>query len=277
MVEVEDEATKIENGHHVVFNFEGEKEDGSKPDNMKADEFLLEIGSGQFIPGFEDGMVGFKKGDKETIELVFPEDYHEEDLRNAPVKFHVEILEIKERKFPELNDELAKEFGFESAEDFETKNKERLASQKKREVQGKLQEEILNKLIEDNSFDVPNALIDSQKKSVQDELSHNLKAQGFDDNMVKTYFEKWDSDVTSKALFQVKSGLILDKLAKSLNIESSDSDFDAKIEEIASQSGMEKDQLSGYYAGNEQIKANLMYAIREEKTFAALIEKMNVK
>ncbi|MCT4643322.1 MAG: trigger factor [Bacteriovoracaceae bacterium] len=277
MQEVKDETVAIANGHHVVFNFEGEKEDGSKPANMKADEFLLEIGSGQFIPGFEDGMIGLKKGDKKSIDLTFPAEYHEEDLQNAKVTFHVEVLEIKEKNLPELTDELAKEFGFESAEDFETKNKERLESQKKREVQSKLQEEILNKLIEDNDFDVPTALIDQQKKSVENELTQNLKSQGFDDNMVKTYFEKWQSDITSKALFQVKSGLILDKLAKSLEIEASDDDFDAKIEEIAAGSGMEKDQLAGYYKGNEQIKANLMYAIREEKTFTALIDKMKVK
>lgn len=277
MVEVEDADAKIEKGHHVVFNFEGEKEDGSKPDNMKADEFLLEIGSGQFIPGFEDGMIGLKKGDKETIDVTFPSDYHEADLKDAKVKFHVEILELKEKKLPELTDELAKEMGFETAKDFEEKNKERLIAQKKRESQGKLQEEILNKLIEENSFDVPGALIDSQKKSVQEELSHNLKSQGFDENMIKTYFEKWQSDIEAKALFQVKSGLILDKLAKDLDIKTSQEDFDKKIEEIAAGSGMETEQLATYYTSNPQVKANLDYAIREEKTFEALIDKMNVK
>ena len=277
MVEVEDADANIEKGHHVVFNFEGEKEDGSKPDNMKADEFLLEIGSGQFIPGFEDGMIGLKKGDKETIDVTFPSDYHEADLKDAKVKFHVEILELKEKKLPELTDELAKEMGFETAKDFEEKNKERLIAQKKRESQGKLQEEILNKLIEENSFDVPGALIDSQKKSVQEELSHNLKSQGFDENMIKTYFEKWQSDIEAKALFQVKSGLILDKLAKDLDIKTSQEDFDKKIEEIAAGSGMETEQLATYYTSNPQVKANLDYAIREEKTFEALIDKMNVK
>lgn len=277
MVEVEDANAKIEKGHHVVFNFEGEMEDGSKPDNMKADEFLLEIGSGQFIPGFEDAMIGFQKNDKKTIDLTFPSDYHEETLKDAKVKFHVEILELKEKKLPELNDELAKEMGFESAEDFETKNKERLVAQKKREAQGKLQEEILNKLIEENTFDVPKALIDSQKESVKEELAHNLKSQGFDENMTKTYFEKWDADVESKALFQVKSGLLLDKLANDLEVKTSDEDFKAKITEIASGSGMSDEQLETYYSSNPKIKANLDYAIREEKTFAALIEKMKVK
>jgi trigger factor len=277
MVEIKDEKRKIENGVFAVFNFEGETEDGTKPDNMKAEEFLLEIGSGQFIPGFEEGMIGFKKGDKKTIELTFPADYHEAELQNSKVKFHVDILELKEKSSPELNDELAKEFGFESVEDFNTKNKTRLVESKKREVQAKLQEEILKKLIEENKFDVPTTLINSQKKSVQEELSGNLKQQGFNEDMIKTYFEKWDSDVVTKADFQVRSGLILDKLSKKFEVEANDADLDAKIDEMAVQSGMDKEQISSYYKSNDQVKQNIMYAIREEKTFDKLIAEVKIK
>ena len=152
MVEVKDDSVALAKGQFAVFNFEGEKPDGSRPDNMKAEEFLLEIGSGQFIPGFEEGMIGMKKGEKKTLELTFPADYHEEDLRDALVKFDVELLEIKEKQTPELTDELVKEFGFESVDDFNTKNKKRLEDQKKRQVQAKLQEEILNKLIAENNY-----------------------------------------------------------------------------------------------------------------------------
>ncbi|MAX66040.1 MAG: trigger factor [Bacteriovoracaceae bacterium] len=277
MVELEDESKPLENGLFAVFNFEGEKPDGTRPDNMKAQEFLLEIGSGQFIPGFEESMVGMKKGEKKTIDVTFPKDYHEKELQEADVKFDVELLEIKERKTPELTDELAKEFGFESVEDFKNKNKERLENQKKRETQMKLQEEILKKLVEDNSFDVPSALVDQQKNSVREELGANLKQQGFDETMLKTYFEKWDEDVTQRAMFQVRSGLILDKLAKKYEIEATENDFEAKLDEIASQSGMDKSQVESYYKSNENIKNNIMYAIREEKTFEKLISDMNVK
>ncbi len=277
MVEVTDENKTLENGLFAVFNFEGEKPDGTRPDNMKAEEFLLEIGSGQFIPGFEEGMIGLKKGDKKTIEVTFPADYHEEELRDAKVKFDVDILEIKERKIPEITDELAKEFGFESAEDFKTKNKERLTLQKKKEVQMNLQEEILKKLVEENAFDVPSTLIEQQKNAVRDELGGNLKQQGFDDAMLKTYFEKWDDDITQKAEFQVRSGLILDNIANKYAVETTDADLDAKIEEMASQSGMDKEQLANYYKSNDQIKNNIMYAIREEKTFEKLIADMKVK
>jgi trigger factor len=277
MKELTDESATLATGQFAVMNFVGEKEDGSKPENMKAEEFVLEIGSGQFIPGFEDGMIGMKKAEKKTIELTFPAEYHEPELQNAPVKFHVELLEIKEKTFPSLDDELAKEFGFDSAEDFQTKNKSRLETQKQREVQAKLQQDILEKLVADNSFDVPKTMIDQQKESVKQELAHNLKQQGFTDQMVDQYFEKWDSDVTSKAEFQVRSGLILDKLAKKYNVESTEEDFASKLDEMAEQSGMEKDQITSYYSSNEQIKNNLMYAIREEKTFEKIISDVTVK
>jgi trigger factor len=243
---------------------------------MKAQEYMLEIGSGQFIPGFEDGMIGLKKGDKKDIKVTFPADYHEEDLKNAPVTFHVELLEIKQKNFPEFTDELAKEFGFESTADFAAKNKERMATQKKREVAQKLQQGILEKLITENTFEVPKALVDDQKESVKQELSRTLKQQGFNDQMIGLYFERWDADVTSKAMFQVKSGLILDKLARKYNVEATESDLDAKIEEMVAQSGMKKEEISKFYKSNENIKRNLMYAIREEKTFAALTKDMKV-
>lgn len=276
VAEVKDTNHKLAKGDFAVFNFEGEKADGTKPENMKAQEYMLEMGSGQFIPGFEDGMLGMKKGEKRDVKVTFPADYHEADLKNAPVTFHVEVLEIKQKNFPEFTDELAKEFGFESVDDFTKKNKDRMVGQKKREVQSKLQQEILEKLIAENTFDIPNALLEDQKEAVKQDLSKTLKQQGFNDQMIGLYFERWNDDVTSKANFQVRSGLILDKLAKKYNIEATEADLDVKIDEMVTQSGMKKDEISKFYKSNENIKRNLMYAIREEKTFAKLIGDMKV-
>ncbi len=276
MVEVTDSAVKLTKDMFAVFNFEGEKSDGTKPENMKATEYLLEIGSGQFIPGFEDGMMGMKKGEKKTIEVTFPADYHEEDLKNAKVKFHIDLLEIKEKKFPELNDALAVEFGYESLADFNDKNMKRLEAQKKRDVMSKIQQQILEKLISDNKFDLPHALVVDQKESVKEDLKKTLKQQGFNDQMIGMYFEKWDADITAKAEFQVRSGLMLDKLAKKNNIEATDKDLDKKIDEMVAQSGMSKDEVTKFYTKNENVKRNMLYAIREEKTFEKVISEMKI-
>jgi trigger factor len=276
ILEIKDPAHSLIKGDFAVFNFEGEKADGSKPQNMKAQEHMLEIGLGQFIPGFEDGMIGMKKGETRDIKVTFPAEYQDESLKNAPVTFHVELLEMKQKILPDLTDELAKEFGFESVADFTIKNKERMALQKKREVTNKLQQEILEKLIQENLFDVPKALIDDQKESVKQELTKNLKQQGYNEQMINLYFERWDADVTQKATFQVRSGLILDKLAKNYHIEATDVDMDKKIDEMVAQSGMKKEEITKFYMSNEKVKRNLMYAIREEKTFAALMNDMKV-
>jgi trigger factor len=276
IVEVKDEAKKIDKKSFAVFNFEGTKKDGSKPDNMKASEYMLEIGSGQFIPGFEDSMIGMKKGDAKSFEITFPTDYHDHELQNEKVTFKVDILEIKEKKFPEFTDELAKEMGFDSVEDFNQKNLLKLEKNKKREVQNKLQQQILEKLISDNKFDIPGALLEEQKNHVKQDLSRTLKQQGFNDEMVNLYFEKWDGDIVAKADFQVRSGLILDKLSKKYNIETTEQDIEKKFDEMSSLSGMKKEELSSFYKQNQNMLKNLTYAIREEKTFEKLIADIKV-
>lgn len=276
MTEVADTSTGLKKGHFAVFNFEGVKENGERPENMKGSEYLLEIGSGQFIPGFEDGMIGLKKGEKKNILLTFPADYHAVELQNAKVTFEVELLEIKEKKFPALTDEMAKEFGYESVEDFNTKNKANLLTQKERQASEKLHQEILEKLVNENKFDVPDTLVQNQEKYLKEDLSKNLKSQGFNDEMISEYFVRWANDLTTKAAFQVRSGLILDHLAQQFNIETSEADFNKKIEESAKTAGMDVDTVKKYYSTNAQIKNNLMYAIREEKTFEELKKKMKI-
>ena len=243
---------------------------------MKGKEFLLEIGSNQFIPGFEEGMIGMKKGEKRVVEVTFPEDYHAEELKGAPVKFHVELLEVKEKSFPEFSDEMAKEMGYESIEDFKTKTLENVRFQKERASKEKLNQQILEKLVEENSFDVPQALIAQQEEHLKKDMEGTLKQQGFNDSMVEEYFVKWQDDLKVKAKFQVRSGLILDKLGKEFEVEATEKELEDKIEETAKHSGLDIEQIRSYYTSDANIKQNMMYAIREEKTFAKIIEKVKV-
>jgi len=276
MKEVEDKTAALANGQFAVLNFEGERANGEKPENMKGEEFVLEIGSGQFIPGFEEQMIGMKAEEKKTIEVTFPEDYQAEDLQNENVKFHVELLEIKEKNFPEFTDELAKEFGFESVTDFEEKNKANIMEQNDRAAKQKLNQEILEKLVAENGFDVPVALIAQQEEHLKEDVKKTLAQQGFNDAMTADYFEKWKDDLREKAIFQVKSGLILDSFAKEHNIESSEEDYDKKLEEVAKTSGLGVDQIKGFYDQDEKMKNNLMFAVREEKTFEKMYDLVNI-
>ncbi|TNF30983.1 MAG: trigger factor [Deltaproteobacteria bacterium] len=276
MKEITDTNVTLDKGMFAVMNFQGEKADGEKPENMKGEDFLLEIGSGQFIPGFEEGMVGMKKGETKVIELTFPSDYHAEDLKDAKVKFEVELLEIKSKEYPEFSDELAKEFGFESVADFDEKNMKSMEMQKNRAADEKLHQEILEKLVEENTFEIPKAMIHQQEDYLKQDLTRNLKAQGFTDEMCEEYFNKWHDDLHTKAEFQVKSGLILDTLAKKFNVETTEADLDKKIAETAEGTGADIEQIKKYYTSNEQIKKNMMYAIREEKTFEKIKETVKI-
>ena len=191
MKEVTEEGVALANGHFAVINFQGEKEDGSRPENMKGEEYLLELGSNTFIPGFEDGVVGMKAGEEKKIDLSFPADYHVEELKEAKVTFfEVKVLEIKEKVYPEFNDELAKEFGHDSVEDFLTKNREQLTQQKTRAADEKLHGEIrdLKKLIEKNQFDLPKTMVSQQEGYLKEDLKRNLTQQGFNDAMTEEYF-----------------------------------------------------------------------------------------
>lgn len=270
MQEIKDADTKISNGLFAVINFQGEKADGSQPENMKGTDYLLEVGSNTFIPGFEEGVIGLKKGDKKTLELTFPAEYHMAELRNEKVKFSVEILELKEKKLPEFTDELSKEFGYESVEDFKKKNTELLKTQKERQVLQDLHQKILEKLVADNKFDVPASMVVAQEKYLKEDLAKNLKQQGFNEAMLNEYYEKWAKDLTTKAEFQVRSGLILDSLANQFKIETSEKDLDEKFNEMASSSKLSIDEVKKFYTGNESLKKNLVYAVREEKTFEKL-------
>ncbi len=276
MVEVTDANRTIDKGLFAVINFEGEKENGERPENMKATEYLLEIGTGSFIPGFEEGICGMKKGEKRTLNLEFPKEYQVPELQGAKVKFFVELVEIKEKKFPEFKDELVKEFGFETVADFLKKNRENLVQQKEKTTLQKLHQEILDKFVADNKFDVPNTLIHQQEDHLKEELRGTLKSQGFNDAMMEEYFHKWHGDLHTKAEFQVRSALILDALAKKYSIEVGDAEIETKYAEMATATGMDIEQIRKFYNSNEKAKNNISFAVREEKTFEALAKDIKI-
>ena len=266
----------VRNGHFVAINFKGEMVDGTFPKEMQGEEFLLEIGSRSFIPGFEEGIVGMKLQEKRSLELVFPTDYGKEELQNAKVKFHIELLEIKEKQYLELTEEKAKELNYESIDDFNKKIRNQLENRKNSASKEKLKHAILNKLIEDNNFDIPVFLIAQQEKHLKDQLEKSLPQKGFTEKMMEEYFTKHKKDLTDKAIFQVKSSLILESLCEKFSIETSESDLNAKIAETADNTGMSVEEVTKFYTANKEIKNNAMYSIREEKIFEKIFEQTQI-
>ncbi len=276
MVPVEDESTAIAKDHFAIFNFEGVKADGDRPESMKGKDFELQIGSNKFIPGFEDGMLGMKAGEKKDVELSFPADYHEPSLAGEKVTFEVELLEIKEKKYPEFDEELLKTLGVDSEKDFDKKNEEGIRHQKEMQIKEALKQDIIKKVVKESSFDVPKVMIERQKEFIKKDLTENLSRQGYNETMIQDYFEKFAGDLDEKATFQVRASLVLDTLAKKYEVITSEADFEAKLEESAKQFGMEVADIKKFYKGNEEAKKNMMFSLREEKTFNKIMEEVKV-
>lgn len=281
LIALEDKGAALAKDHVAIINFAGEGVDIENPDALKAEEFSIEVGSGRLIPGFEDGMIGMKRDEERDLKLAFPKDYHEESLREKEVTFKVKLLEIKEKKLPEWNDELAKEWGFDSVTEFETKQTAAIQKEEERKTKEKLNQDIIEKLVAENAFDIPPSLLAHQKEALKKDVAETLKSQRFDKKMTDDYFAKWDADLTKRAEFQIRSGLILDQLAQKYAIEATEEDFEKKLDEMTShleadQKDQERKRLSEIYSTSSSNKSNLMYALREEKTFAKILEEVIV-
>lgn len=265
--EVADENYKAQNGDFVNMNFQGKLKDGSAPDNMKGLDYSLELGSGNFIKGFEEAIIGLKKSDKKDIKLTFPEDYHAEDLKGQPVTFAIEVLTIKHKKAPSLNEDLAKELGFDSLDQMETSIRDTVKTQKDRASKDKIEKEILEKLAADHKVDVPELMVQNQKKALIDQVLPGLSRSGFNDDQIKDYIAKWGSELDEKAAFQVHTALILDQISKDHKIDVTPQDIELKYQEVAKSAGMSVEEVKDFYKKDQNNYRNFFYNIKEQKTF----------
>ena len=267
----------VKEGHHVVINFEGEMANGEKPENMKGEEYSLEIGSKSFIPGFEEGIIGKTLEDKNfSIAVTFPEDYHMENLRNAPVTFHVTLLEIKEKVLPTLTEEFVKEKEFETVEDFLANHRTTARIQKKHSIEKKLQREILEKFSENTSIDLPDSM-------VQKQLTHDLKQKGIDSSLLKKVNPSILEPLKDQSKDSLKKGLIIGALAKKLNLSTEDiaknippEELKIFLSEIAETSGYSLEETESAYNELPDVKNQFLDFIFERKLFDTLQEQMKI-
>ena len=275
MVEAE-EGSILSNSHFAVINFQGELENGDRPKEMSAEEYLLEIGANSFIPGFETAMLGMKVGDKRDIPLSFPENYHSKKLQNAKATFAAELLEIKNKVLPDLSDDVAQEFDYDSANDMRGKIKAHLHQQKEEMSKKKLHGEIIDKLIMENHFDVPSTLVEDQGRIIRENIVGNLKSKGFSEGQIQDYFEKWVEDVREKAIHQVRSGLIFSALSKRYSIEVSEDDYRARCKEVAERAGITLEEVLEYYNKHKEVEQGLRQLIWEESIFTKIYEEVTI-
>lgn len=212
-------------GDEVVIDFVGKK-DGEAFPGGTGNDYPLELGSGSFIPGFEEAIVGLKAGDKKDIELTFPKDYHAPDLKGKKVVFETTVKKINEKVLPELNDEFAAKTGpFTSMSELTADIKRELEAQKKREASDELKDSLVKQLVAKSNVAVPAVLREDQVRSIEQDLMQNLMYQGLS---IEQYWEQkgykdrdaWvKAEANEAADNRIKAGLVLSELSKVLKIE----------------------------------------------------------
>lgn len=240
-----------EEGDTVVIDFEGYK-DGEKFDGGSAENHSLELGSGQFIPGFEDQLIGAKSGDEKDVEVTFPEEYGAEELAGQDVVFKVVVHEVKEKRVPELDDEFAKDVDdeVETLDELKDKIRQQLEKSKERAATEATDDEAIQKAVENAEVpEIPEAMIDEEVDRQFNLFINNLQQQGISKDqymsMIGTSEQELRDQFRNEADFNVKTNLVLEAIAKAENIDVTTEDIDAEIKDLAEQYGMEEDRVRG--------------------------------
>ena len=261
-LELKEDGT-VENGDTAVIDYEGFK-DGVAFDGGKGENYDLVIGSGSFIPGFEDQLIGMKAEEEKEIKVTFPEDYHAEDLKGKEAIFKVKVHEIKRKVLPELNEEIIGELKIENVKTLdELKNYIKDTLQKNREIEAEnvATEALLDKLAEGAKVDIPEVMITTESENMYREYEYKMMSQGIDMNQYlkitgstkDKVMEMFKADAEKK----VKITLVLEAIAKKEKLEVSEKDIDDDYEEMAKQYNMPKDDIKKYVS-DSQVKADLV-------------------
>lgn len=252
----------VENGDTVVLDFEGFV-DGEAFEGGKAENYSLEVGSGSFIPGFEEQLTGLKAGAEKDVEVTFPEEYHAEELAGKPAVFKVKIHEIKAKELPELNDEFAKDIDeeVETLAELTEKTKKRLEEAKENEADAKLREELVLKASENAEADVPQAMIDTELDRMLKEFEQRLQMQGMNLELY-TQFSGQDENALKEqmkedAAKRVKSNLTLEAIAQAENLEVTDEEVEAELTKMAEAYNMPVENIKQAIGSTDAMKEDL--------------------
>lgn len=262
----------IEQGNTVVFDFSGSV-NGEKFEGGTSENYELVIGSGQFIPGFEDQMVGLAIGSEADLTVVFPESYHEASLAGKEAVFHVKIHEIKQRIVPALDDEFVQELNLEgvsTVEAYKTHLVTTLESQKQTREKQNTMNLAIQKVVDQSQFDLPEEMVQEEVQKMKENQERQIKGYGLDFNTYLQYMgktmESFMEDLKKEATSQLRAQLVIEAVGKKENFEISDEEVEAKYAEIVEQYKSQNVTL-------EQAKAAIpLDAVKDEVRFRKAID-----
>ena len=244
-ISVTDRAVK--DGDQTVIDFEGFK-DGVAFEGGKGENYPLTIGSGAFIPGFEEQLIGKNIGEEVEVNVTFPEQYQAEELAGQPAVFKVTVKEIKEKQLPELDDEFAAEVSeFDTLAEYKEDVKKNLTEKREKDAKNAKEDAVIDAIIEDAKMDIPDAMVETTQRQMIQEFAQNIQMQGLS---IEQYFqftgltaETMMEQVKPQAEKRIKSRLVLEAIVKAENIAATEEDFDNEIAKMAEMYKMEADKV----------------------------------
>ena len=271
-IDVDDRA--VESGDIIKLDFDGSV-DGVPFAGGKAENYTLTIGSGSFIPGFEDQLIGKNAGDDVDVNVTFPDEYHAEDLAGKEATFKVKIHEIKAKEIPELDDEFVQDVSeFDTVAEYKDSVKAKLEEQKQNEIKRAYQDEAIDKIVDKSTMELPDAMIDTQCENMINQFAQQMAQQGLSMDQYLQFsgltLDQLKEQVRPDAITRIKSSLVLEQIAKEENIEITDEDVDAEIEKMAKMYNMEADKLKEYMGEDE--KENMKQDLAVQKAVELITE-----
>ena len=263
----------LKSGDISNIDFEGFC-DGVAFEGGKAEKFDLTIGSNQFIPGFEEQLIGMKIGEEREINVKFPEEYHSKDLAGKDSVFKVKLNSIKEKKLAKIDDEFAKDVSeFQTLDEYKKDLKAKLLEAKKKQAEAEKETEVITKLVENVEGDIPDGMVETEIDNMLEQFNQNLAYQGLDIEKYCEYMgsskEKFRETLKPNALRDVKLKLALEFVKKAENVTVEEKDIDDKIIELSKQYG---DGSAEHLLKNENARAYMREQISQEKTLKIITE-----
>jgi len=277
LVPVEDRAA--ENGDIAVIDFEGFK-DGVPFEGGKGEGFDLELGSGSFIPGFEEQLVGKNAGDEVEVNVTFPKEYHAADLAGADALFKVKIHELKTKEYPELDDSFADEVSeFETFAEYKEDVKAKLLKKAEDQTKTETENAIVEKVCENAEVEIPEKMIEAQIDTMLQDFAQRLQYQGMSLEMYMQYTgatpESFREGFKEQAAKQTKTMLVLDAVMRAENVDVTDEEVNDKIAEMAKIYNMEIEKLTELITDAE--KENIASDVKMSKTVDLLVNNAKIK
>lgn len=261
LIDVEDGA--IEDGDNTIIDFTGYIDDKTF-DGGAGTDYPLVIGSHSFIEGFEDQLIGKKKGETCDVNVTFPAEYHADELAGKPAKFVVTIKEVKRNELPELNDEFASEVSdFDTLDEYKADIRKKLQEKKEQDVKVENENNVIEKVVENAQMELPQPMVDTQAREMVENYARRLQSQGLNINDYMKYTgmtpEKLMEQMRPEAEKRIKTRLVLEKVVEVENVEVSDEKLDEQINEIAASYKLEGAKLKEMMGEREkeQIREDL--------------------